>query len=150
MNLHFSYKTGKSPEIEKEINQHVSKLDRRLQAFRPELVHLHGTLDSGPPNAFNVSLNLRLPSGQISSHDSGESPAAAVKTAFSDLLTQVQRHKELLRSEHKWRRENSTVNFVNKVAEAVGSDSEAEAEPQPVPDRTPKKRNGHAKAADMP
>jgi DNA-directed RNA polymerase specialized sigma24 family protein/ribosome-associated translation inhibitor RaiA len=134
MNLHFSYKTAKSPEIEKEINQHVTKLGRRLQAFRPELVHLHGTLDSGPPNAFNVSLNLRLPSGQISSHDSGDSPAAAVKTAFSELLAQVQRHKEFLRSEHKWRRENSATRFVSEQAEAAES----------LPQAPPKKRNGHA------
>lgn len=106
MNLHFSFKTAKSPEIEKEINQHVSKLGRRLQAFRPDLVHLHGTLDSGPPQAFNVSLNLRLPSGQLSAHDSGTSAAAAMKSAFCELLTQVQRHKEFLRSEHKWRRQS--------------------------------------------
>jgi DNA-directed RNA polymerase specialized sigma24 family protein/ribosome-associated translation inhibitor RaiA len=141
MNLHFSYKTGKSPEIEKEINQHVTKLGRRLQAFRPELVHLHGTLDSGPPNAFNVSLNLRLPSGQISSHDSGDSPAAAVKTAFSELLTQVQRHKEFLRSEHKWKRENSTVRFASEAGAA---------ESQAPPQSAPKKRNGRAHTEDVP
>ena len=81
MNLHFSFKTAKSPEIEKEINQHVNKLGRRLQAFRPELVHLHGTLDSGPPEAFSVSLNLRLPSGQFSAHNSAASAAAAVTSA---------------------------------------------------------------------
>ena len=143
MNLHFSYKTAKSPEIEKEINQHVTKLGRRLQAFRPELVHLHGTLDSGPPpNAFNVSLNLRLPSGQLSSHDSADSPAAAVKTAFSELLSQVQRHKEFLRSEHKWKRENSTTRFVAEQVEAA----ESQSSPRPAP----KKRNGRATATEVP
>src|SRR5437868_11904929 len=142
MNLHFSFKTAKSPEIEKEIDQNVNKLGRRLQAFRPELVHLHGTLDSGPPNAFNVSLNLRLPSGQISSHDSADSPAAAVKTAFGELLAQVQRHKEFLRSEHKWKRENSTVRFVSDPVEA--------AEPESIPHPAPKKRNGRANTADIP
>ena len=29
---------------------------------------------------------------------------AAVKTAFEDLLQQVNKHKELLRSSHKWQR----------------------------------------------
>lgn len=136
MNLHFSFKTAKSPEIEKEINQHANKLGRRLQAFRPELVHLHGTLDSGPPDAFNVSLNLRLPSGQLSAHDSGSTAASAVKTAFCDLLTQVQRHKDSLRSEHTWRRKDSANKF-----EAAGSASETKT-------AQPKKRNGRAQAEE--
>src|SRR5438270_6634605 len=134
MNLHFSYKTAKSPEIEKEIDQNVNKLGRRLQAFRPELVHLHGTLDSGPPESFNVSLNLRLPSGQFSAHNTATSPAAAVKSSFAELLSQVQKHKELLRSEHKWRRENSATKFVEAQAQS------AENGTRPVP----KKANSRA------
>ncbi len=134
MNWHFSFKTAKSSEIEKEINQHVGKLGKRLQAFRPDLVHLHGTLDSGPPDGFNVSLNLRLPSGQLSSHDSGASAVSAVKTAFSDLLAQVQRHKEVLRSEHKWRRQNP--------AKQAFAESATEVTSAPAP----KYRNGRAHA----
>jgi RNA polymerase sigma factor (sigma-70 family) len=104
MNLHFSFKSAKSSEIEKEIQQHVQKLDRYLHVFRPELVHLHGTIDRGRRDGFTAALNLRLPTGQLFSNDEGDTPSAAVKVAFSELLGQLKRHKELLRSEHKWKR----------------------------------------------
>ena len=39
MNVHVSYKVSKTPDVEKEINHYVEKLNKRLQVFRPELVH---------------------------------------------------------------------------------------------------------------
>ncbi len=52
----------------------------------------------------SVSLNLRLPSGQMAVQASAPTAAAAVKSAFEDLLQQVNKHKEMLRSSHKWQR----------------------------------------------
>ena len=40
MNVHISYKLRKTPDLEKEINHLVEKLRKRLQVFRPELLHL--------------------------------------------------------------------------------------------------------------
>jgi DNA-directed RNA polymerase specialized sigma24 family protein len=109
MNVHISYKLRKTPDIEKEINHIVEKLHKRLQVFRPELVHLKGIIeDSSPREGFVVSLNLRLPSGQMAAQRSAPNASAAVKAAFEDLLQQVTRHKDLLRSSHKWRRRRST------------------------------------------
>jgi DNA-directed RNA polymerase specialized sigma24 family protein len=51
-----------------------------------------------------VSLNLRLPSGQMAVQVSAPTAAAAVKGAFDDLLQQVNKHKEILRASHKWHR----------------------------------------------
>jgi len=45
MNVHIGYKVHKTPDIEKEIHAQVEKLRRRLQVFRPELVHLKGTVE---------------------------------------------------------------------------------------------------------
>jgi DNA-directed RNA polymerase specialized sigma24 family protein len=59
----------------------------------------------------SVSLNLRLPSGQMAAQSKASTAAAAVKSAFDDLLQQLNKHKELLRSTHKWTRrqhENSS------------------------------------------
>jgi len=62
-------------------------------------VHLHGVLEAGPlRNDALVSLNLRLPSGQLTSQQAGPTPLAAVKAAFAELLAQVNRHKEQLRN----------------------------------------------------
>jgi len=90
MNVHIGYKVRKTPDIEKEINQQVEKLRKRLQAFRPELIHLKGLIEeSSPREGVIVSLNLRLPSGQMAAQKKASVPSAAVKAAFDDLLQQI-------------------------------------------------------------
>jgi RNA polymerase sigma factor (sigma-70 family) len=103
MNVHVSYKSFKTPDLEKEINQHVEKLRRRLQVFRPELVHLHAAIEQNSAReGVAVSLNLRLPSGQMAASALGTTPIAAMKAAFDDLREQVTKHKDMLRNQHKW------------------------------------------------
>ena len=105
MNVHISYKDRKTPDIEKEINHLVEKLRKRLQVFRPELVHLRGVVEqSSAREGITVSLNLRLPSGQMAAQKSASSASSAVKAAFDDLLQQISKHKDLLRNSHKWQR----------------------------------------------
>jgi RNA polymerase sigma factor (sigma-70 family) len=108
MNVHISYRLHKTPAVEKDIQHQVEKLRKRLQVFRPELVHLKGMVEeTSTREGTSVSLNLRLPSGQMAVQAKASSAAAAVKSAFEDLLQQVNKHKELLRSTHKWpRRQN--------------------------------------------
>jgi RNA polymerase sigma factor (sigma-70 family) len=119
MNLHFSYKAAKTPEAEKEIQNHVHKLERFLHAFRPELVHLHGTVAEGRREGISANLNLRLPTGQLFATNDAENDTAALKAAFTDLLSQLKRHKELLRSEHKWRRSKRTAIRVSDMEHLV-------------------------------
>lgn len=105
MNVHFSYKDRKLPEVEKEINHQIEKLRKRLQVFRPELVHLKGSVEQkSASEGTTVSLNLRLPSGQMAVQQSGLNAQGAVKGAFEDLVQQINKHKDLLRSSHKWQR----------------------------------------------
>jgi RNA polymerase sigma factor (sigma-70 family) len=47
---------------------------------------------------------LRLPSGQLAAQAKAPSPTSAIKAVFDELIQQIGRHKELLRSSHKWRR----------------------------------------------
>jgi len=106
MNLHFSFKddSAKTPDVERELQQHVQKLERYLQAYRPELVHLHGTINHHEREGFTISLNLRLPTGQLAAQESGKVVSGAIKVAFGDLTSQLKRHKDLIRNEHRWRR----------------------------------------------
>jgi RNA polymerase sigma factor (sigma-70 family) len=108
MNVHISYRLHKTPAVEKDIQHQVEKLRKRLQVFRPELIHLKGMVEEvSAREGTSVSLNLRLPSGQMAVQTKASTAAAAVKSAFEDLLQQVNKHKELLRSSHKWpRRQN--------------------------------------------
>ncbi|MGA8619972.1 MAG: HPF/RaiA family ribosome-associated protein [Candidatus Sulfotelmatobacter sp.] len=110
MNVHISYRLHKTPAVEKDIHHHIEKLRKRLQVFRPELVHLKGMVEEiSAREGSSVSLNLRLPSGQMAVQAKASTAAAAVKNAFDDLLQQVNKHKELLRSTHKWpRRQNDS------------------------------------------
>jgi RNA polymerase sigma factor (sigma-70 family) len=105
MNVHFSYKLPRTPEIDREIQHGTEKVQRRLQVFRPELVHLKGSVEQNSAReGITVSLNLRLPSGQMAAQESAGHATAALKSAFDGLLTQIGKHKELLRNSHSWRR----------------------------------------------
>ena len=99
MNVHVSFKSGKTPEVEREFQNHIQKLERRLQVFNPELVHLHAIVDHDNGQGPSTSLNLRLPSGQMAVQKTGENLVAAVKASFTDLMSQLNRHKELLRGD---------------------------------------------------
>ncbi|MGB8580661.1 MAG: HPF/RaiA family ribosome-associated protein [Candidatus Sulfotelmatobacter sp.] len=125
MNVHISYRLHKTPAVEKDIQHQIEKLRKRLQVFRPELVHLKGMVEEASAReGTSVSLNLRLPSGQMAVQTTATTASAAVKTAFEDLLQQLNKHKELLRSTHKWtrrqnddsRRKNIGVPFENTLA----------------------------------
>jgi DNA-directed RNA polymerase specialized sigma24 family protein len=125
MNVHISYRLHKTPAVEKDIQHQIEKLRKRLQVFRPELVHLKGAVEEiSAREGTSVSLNLRLPSGQMAAQAKAPSAAAAVKTAFEDLLHQLGKHKDLLRSSHKWTRRqkeeparrNSSVPFEQTLA----------------------------------
>src|SRR5438874_4356380 len=105
MNVHVSYKIQKTPDIEKEISHQIEKLGKRLQVFRPDLVHLKAALEENSlREGTQVSLNLRLPSGQLATQEKAPNARAALKSAFDDLSHQINRHKELLRASHKCRR----------------------------------------------
>jgi RNA polymerase sigma-70 factor, ECF subfamily len=105
MNVHISYKISKTSDLEKLINQQVEKLGRYLRVFRPELVHLKASVEENSAHeGIVVSLNLRLPSGQMAAHESSATATAAIKAAFEGLAEQVKKHKEVLRNHHKFGR----------------------------------------------
>jgi ribosomal subunit interface protein len=102
MNVHISYKISKTSDLEKLIKQQVEKLGRYLQVFRPDLVHLKGGIEENSGReGFVVSLNLRLPSGQMAAQEHSPTATAAIKAAFEAITEQLKKHKELLRNQHK-------------------------------------------------
>ena len=105
MNVHIGYKLHRTPDIDHEIQHWIEKIRKRLQVFRPELVHLKGLVEQNTPReGFTVSLNLRLPSGQMAAQESATTALATIKAAFDDLIGQIVRHKQLLRGPHRWQR----------------------------------------------
>jgi RNA polymerase sigma factor (sigma-70 family) len=117
MNVHISYRLHKTPAVEKDLQHLVEKLRKRLQVFRPELIHLKGLVEEvSAREGTSVSLNLRLPSGQMAVQAKASTAAAAVKSAFEDLLQQVNKHKDLLRSSHKWPRRRNEASSRHNVS----------------------------------
>src|ERR1051326_1763831 len=158
MNLHVSYKAGKTPETEREFNHQIQKLEPRLQVFKPDLVHLHAVVEQDNDRGIGASLNLRLPSGQITVQHSGENALAAIKSAFADLISQVTKHKELLRGH--WTRKSLRRAGRDKLqqmpipAEAVnargnGKTHLREHNPAPSEVRQPAAQTDHAALADV-
>lgn len=117
MNVHIGYKLLRTPDIDREIQHWTEKVRKRLQVFRPELVHLKGLIEQNTAReGTTMSLNLRLPSGQMAAQESAPTAVAAIKAAFDDLLSQIVRHKQLLRNSHRWRRRGlGEPNTVNEV-----------------------------------
>jgi DNA-directed RNA polymerase specialized sigma24 family protein/ribosome-associated translation inhibitor RaiA len=104
MNVHVSYKGSKPSELDKYIDQQVGKLRKRLQVYKPDLVHLHISVDDKKPPREGpcISLDLRLPSGDIAATATGADHTAAVKLAFDDLTERLTKHKDQLSQRHKW------------------------------------------------
>lgn len=117
MEVHVSYKSGKTPEVEREFQNHITKLERRLQVFNPDLLHLHAIVDQQNGQGPSISLNLRLPTGQMAVQKTGENLVAAVKAGFTDLLSQLNRHKELLRGD--WSRKRRQTGRGQVIEPAV-------------------------------
>lgn len=118
MNVHVSYKNTKSADVEEQFHLQIEKLRKRLQVFRPELVHLHAVVDESlARERCVVALNLRLPSGQMASRGVAERFTPAVKMAFNDLLDQLTKHKDHLRNHYKWprRREGGREGLLPQV-----------------------------------
>lgn len=133
MNVHFSYKIEKSADLENLLQQQTDKLSRLLQVFRPELVHLKGIIsENNPREGFGVSLNLRLPTGQMAAQGKGDSLIGAVKAAFSELGEQLKKHKQLLRNQHNWPRRRGPERAV--VATTPFEDTVAAVKPETVQD----------------
>ena len=106
MNVHVSYRLQKAPSVEKDVQHRIEKLQKRLQVFRPELVHLRGVVEElSPREGISISLNLRLPSGQMAVQKNAPTPESAVKAGFEDLLQQLNKHKDMLRASHRWQRD---------------------------------------------
>lgn len=110
MNLTLSYRNvEKSLAIEALVQRHLSKLNKLLRSYAPELVHLHGTFDrnSHKPEYY-LSLNLALPSGQI--HCTGQGPDLpfTVRKAFVELRQQFKKHMEKLRGDYEWKRKRGS------------------------------------------
>ena len=106
MQVHFSYhNVPRTPQMDKVIQTQIQKLEKLLVRFAPDLVHLHGTLESnGAHQNLVCSLNLSLPTGQLHARQEGSNLLTDLQTCFNHLVEQLKKHKQALRREEAWHR----------------------------------------------
>ena len=107
MQVHFSYhNVPRTSPMDKVIQARLQKLEKLLSRFNPDLVHLHGTLESNGVHQNTVcSLNLALPTGQLHSRQPGDNLVTDLQTCFDNLEEQIKKHMQALRREESWRRD---------------------------------------------
>jgi ribosomal subunit interface protein len=106
MKLSISYKHIDSHEAaEKEVERCMAKLTRLLKSYEPDLVQLHCAFSRNPRfEELWFSLNLSLPTGTLHATAKAENVRASCKQAFSELESQVKKHKSRLRKDYEWKR----------------------------------------------
>ena len=76
--------------------RHISKLEKLLKHYAPDLVQLHGAFEKHPRNArYDFNLNLILPTGTLHATGTGTDVHQSTKTAFVQLESQVKKHQAL-------------------------------------------------------
>jgi ribosomal subunit interface protein len=109
------------PAVESEFERHQPKLNRLLKHYEPDLVELHGSLEKiARRNEFDLSLNLKLPTGTLHATGVGSDIASSTKAAFSELESQVKKHQQKLRKDYVWKRKRGRG--VPKLGEVGSAD----------------------------
>jgi ribosomal subunit interface protein len=100
-NMHGDYKES----VEKEAQHHIEKLNRILKNYGDDAIQLHATMDKQPrTSAFEVALNLKLPTGVLHASGLGADVKGGTKAAFAELERQVKKHQEKVRKDYMWKR----------------------------------------------
>jgi len=98
MNTHLTVQVPRSPDLNQLIDRFQHKLEPLLFAFQPELVQLQGRMvRHNNREGVLCNLNLHLPTGQLSSEVAAATAQTAFRQASSDLVRQLNKHKQRLR-----------------------------------------------------
>lgn len=116
MKLSLSYKNVDLREpIETEVARHLGKLKKLLKTYTPDLVQVHASVEKHARKiAFDFSLNLALPTGNL--HASGDGPDVrqSIKNAFTDLSSQLKKHQAKVRRDYQWKRKRAVPALVER------------------------------------
>src|SRR5262245_23892081 len=90
-------------QLQAKFLQKIQKLEKHLEHFPPDAVHLQVHLSKHPrKEMFTASLTLRLPSNVLRAEKSGADPVPAFDLAVKALLREVTVLKAALRRENQY------------------------------------------------
>lgn len=94
--------------VEAAAGHSVTKLERLLKSYSPDLLKLHGGFEKHPrKEEYSLSLNLSLPTGTLHATGTGPDVRSSVKQAFDELESQVKKHQSRLRKDYEWKRKRA-------------------------------------------
>ena len=100
---HISSESRQAVEI--EFGCHQEKLEKILKHYDPDLVELQATLDKiERKGEYDLSLNLKLPTGTLHCTGVGSDIPSSTKAAFAEIEAQVKKHQQKLRKDYIWKR----------------------------------------------
>jgi ribosomal subunit interface protein len=106
MKTSFNYRNVELREpVEEEVTRNLTKIQRLLSTYSPDLVQIHGAFEKHPRKVeYSFSLNLSLPTGNLHATSASPDVRLSVKEAFADLASQLKRHQSRLRKDYEWKR----------------------------------------------
>jgi len=106
MKFSITYKNIEARDpIEKGVVPHLSKLNKLLKSYTPDLVQVHALLEKqARKEEYRFSLNLVIPTGTLHSVGDAYDILGSLKKAFAELETQLKKHKALVRHDYEWKR----------------------------------------------
>lgn len=111
--------------LQKKLRQKITKLERYLEHFPPDAVHLHIALERHPTQEqHKAALTLRVPSNILHSEKSAPDLIRAFDEANKALLRELESLKSQLRRERFWKRKP------HRNALAAAGDTRFEEQPQ--------------------
>jgi len=100
-----------TPDLREYFESKLKKLDRLIPTFSEDLVSLQATVEMNLKRGdFSASLSLHFPQYTLHAEEQSREVKGAVRTAFEDLIRQVDRFKSKLRGEHRWASEKNAIN----------------------------------------
>jgi RNA polymerase sigma factor (sigma-70 family) len=94
-------------QVHQKLRSALSKLERHLEHFPSDAVHLQVALEKHPRKPlFTAGLVLRVPSNILRSAQDGSDPVSALSSAVRTLLRQLESLKSELRREALWKRKS--------------------------------------------
>jgi RNA polymerase sigma factor (sigma-70 family) len=92
-------------QLQDRLREKIAKLERHLQRFPPDAVHLLIGLEKHPRRQlFTAALTLRVPSNVLRSEKQAADPVPALDHAVKALLREIADFKSALRREPVWKR----------------------------------------------
>jgi putative sigma-54 modulation protein len=91
-----------TPELREYFESKLAKLNRLIPTFSDQLVSLQATIEKNlKRNDYATSLSLHLPQHTLHAAAQSHDLKGAIRTAFDEIIRQVDRFKSKLRGEHR-------------------------------------------------